>query len=110
MNTFFARFETTDFFQERALDLETLNSEKGNPITNNTTGQDLLSLVIVRIYSTVHYSVFELRKYDMFVKHRFAGCSNIRLMPNCYRPQSLSSPGLNTEWSALFYELPLSAS
>ena len=33
MNIFFARFETTDFVQERALDLETLNSENGHPIT-----------------------------------------------------------------------------
>ena len=33
MNIFFARFETTDFAQERALELETLNSENGHPIT-----------------------------------------------------------------------------
>ena len=33
MNIFFAPFETTDFVQERALDLETLNSENGHPIT-----------------------------------------------------------------------------
>ena len=33
MNIFLARFETTDFVQERALELETLNSENGHPIT-----------------------------------------------------------------------------
>ena len=33
MNIFFARFETTDFVQERALELETLNSENRHPIT-----------------------------------------------------------------------------
>ena len=31
MNIFFARFETTDFAQERALELETLNSENIHP-------------------------------------------------------------------------------
>ena len=33
MSIFFARFETTDFVQKRALELETLNSENGHPIT-----------------------------------------------------------------------------
>ena len=35
---FFARFVTTDFFQERALELETRNSENGN-FNNNTIGR-----------------------------------------------------------------------
>ena len=33
LNIFFARFETTDFVQKRALELQTLNSENGHPIT-----------------------------------------------------------------------------
>ena len=33
MNIFFARFETTDFVQEHALELETINSENEHPIT-----------------------------------------------------------------------------
>ena len=33
INIFFARFENTDFVQERALELEILNIENGHPMT-----------------------------------------------------------------------------
>ena len=36
MNICFARFETIDFFYERAVELETVNTENGNPITLHT--------------------------------------------------------------------------